>query len=143
MRRWAAGAVLVVYLVGMVMAVGWPDGWAVNRLIVRVHYRVLGLGVPLPWGPDTSAVLLNVLACIPPVALAVVLLPRVRWWWWVLVALLLSVAVELTQGLIGRRTEVSDVVANTVGALLGGLLGDVLLRRPRDRPVDKGERTTQ
>ena len=131
MRRTLALVVLGLYLVGMAVAVAWPDGWAVNRAVVDVHYRLVGLGLRPPWGPDGTAVLLNVVACIPPVAAAVVLIPRVPWWAWVGVGLLLSVSVELAQGLIGRATEVTDVLANTGGALIGALLGLALRRRGR------------
>ncbi|MGD8150454.1 VanZ family protein [Ornithinimicrobium sp. Y1694] len=125
MRRGIGFAALVLYLVGMAVAVGWPDGWEVNRLIVRIHFWVAGLGVPMPFGPDGTAVALNVLACIPPVALAVVLFRRTPWWAWGLAGILLSAAVEITQTLapVGRNGTVWDVVANGTGALIGGLLG--------------------
>lgn len=125
--RWAY-AVLGLYLLGMVVLVGWPDAWAINRLIVDLYFGLVGLGLPLRFGPDTFAVVLNVLACIPPVAAAVVLFRRVPWWAWVLLGLALSVSVEWAQGFIGRHVDPWDVVANTTGALLGALLGLALTR---------------
>lgn len=133
MSRSIGYAAFGLYLLGMAVAVGWPDGWEVNRAVVRVHFLLVGIGIPVPWGPGGTAVALNVLACIPPVAAAVVLFRRPPWWVWVLIGIGLSAAVETVQwlGPVGRHASVWDVVANGSGALLGGLLGAWL--RPAGR----------
>lgn len=123
---WWAVLLLLGYLVAMAVVVGWPDGWAVNRLIVRIYYDLGAMGMPWgPMGPDDLAMLLNVLICIPPVIAAMHVLPRSPWWLWVVLGFLLSCAVELTQFYsgIGRDGSVVDIALNTTGALIGGLIG--------------------
>lgn len=134
-RPWSAWVVLAAYLVGLILLVTWPDAWAVDRAIVRIYVFGLNhLGIPPSFGPPEWAVLLNVLVGIPPVAAVVVLLPRVRWWFWPVLALVLSLGVEFVQGYIGRLRDPLDVVANTLGALIGALLGRWWSARRGDRP---------
>jgi len=84
---------------------------------------------------DHVQFILNALMFTPLVVLGAVLVPRVRWSEWVVLAFVISGAVELFQGFVlpSRYAEFADVVANTLGALLGALLVQAvrLVRRKR------------
>lgn len=96
------------------------------------------LGGPAPdgfWILGGGQRLLNVLVFVPAGALAVLLLarwPRRAWLTAPLALVLLalfSVGIELTQlelARIDRACDVTDVVDNAAGAVLGGLLGALL-----------------
>lgn len=66
---------------------------------------------------------LNVLMFAPIVVLAGLTFPRQPWASWVVYAFVASCLVELGQGLFlpPRSAQMSDVVANTLGALLGAV----------------------
>ncbi|MBD5784997.1 VanZ family protein [Cellulosimicrobium terreum] len=146
------GAVLVVTL--------WPSpqsttapGWATATLDV-----LRGLGVPMTLPVlEASA---NVVMFLPFGLLGVPLVhgrSRARrdvpgaaaspWRALVIVTLAgaaLSTAIELTQHLLpGRVPTVQDVVLNTVGALLGGLLVTLLVLRRSGRGTTPRRRTPQ
>ena len=75
----------------------------------------------------------NILAVVPVTALGSALWPRPKWWAWALGGLVGATLVELIQGILlpHRSPTVVDVVANTLGALLGAVAVDVLRRRRR------------
>ena len=134
MRRRSGTAVAVgaaVVLVGILL---WPDGWAVNRLVVRVYVVFLDLGVPPAVTPEHYAALLNVLAFVPLGWLGVAVLRRRPW---VVVAALgaASALVETAQLWPGLRREPSlvDVACNVAGAALGVLAASVVAGRARRR----------
>ena len=68
--------------------------------------------------------LCNVVLLVPFAVLGSLVLPRWSWQDWTAWGFLLAGAVELTQGLVlsGRDASYADVVANTLGALLGAWL---------------------
>ena len=68
--------------------------------------------------------LCNVVLLVPFAVLGSLALPRWSWRDWTAWGFLLAGAVELTQGLLlpGRDASYADVVANTLGALLGAWL---------------------
>lgn len=80
----------------------------------------------------------NILIMVPLAAALVLLWPRVRWERWTVVAFSLSAIVETSQALFfpNRVPAFSDVVANTMGVLLGSA-GSALLWwwRVQRRPV--------
>lgn len=122
---WWAYAVLVAYLAGLLVLVLWPEGSLLFRLQLQLG-EWLWTVVPYSWMPfERLSFVLNALVAVPAAALAMVLLPRSRWWHWALLAGVLSVGVELVQWryLPERSPELSDVVANTLGAGVGALLG--------------------
>lgn len=136
-RRWAWWG-----LAALAPVVGWllfaPSGWVINRLVVWLWYHPWSWGLlPKDSTPEGFSVVLNVMLTIPLAALLVLALPRLRWWWVVVAGIAVgSITTELVQTLAlgGRSGELLDVVANTVGGLLGSLLGvavDHLLRRRR------------
>lgn len=76
----------------------------------------------------------NILLFVPFGALAMLLLPRIRWWYALAAALLFSTTAELLQMLATDRTSsLQDVVANTLGAAIG-ILALALAKRKADNP---------
>lgn len=133
-------ALAVVYVVGLAVLVAGPWGWPLNRLTVRLYtfFRYDWSIAPDWMGPEHYGVLLNVVLFVPAGALLAVVARR-PWWWATLVALAASTAIELVQWLwLEREGGWSDVGANTLGALLGALLGAGIVRRAtraRRRPA--------
>ena len=125
--RLLAVLVLLLYPLGAGALLLTSDGWAVNRLNVRIWYVVTGaVGLREQITPEMFAALANVALFVPFFAALAVLVPT---WWWVAAGAGLSIAVELYQGEIGtREQDVVDILANTAGAALGVGLG-LLVRR--------------
>lgn len=124
--RVLAALVLLLYPLAAGALLLTSDGWAVNRLNVRLWYTVTGaVGLREQITPEMFAALANVVLFVPFFAALAVLVPT---WWWVLGGAALSGAVELYQGGIGREQDVVDVFANTAGAALGVGLA-LLVRR--------------
>ena len=107
-----------------------PDGWAINRLNVAVWIAVTKpLGLMGTTTPEQFAAVMNVLVFVPVLAALAVLRPT---WWWAALAAAGSVLVELYQrGLGTREPDLGDVLANTLGAVLGVGLGLLALRAAR------------
>ncbi len=74
--------------------------------------------------------MLNVVACRPLSLLGSLLWPRPTWRDWTAVGFVASLVVEAFQAVAlgARQATHADVVANTLGMLLGALLG-LLVRR--------------
>lgn len=116
---------------------GWillsSDGWAINRLNLRIWQRTLGpLDLLQTITPEQFADGMNVVLFVPFFLALAVLVPT---WWWVLVGLALSAGVELYQARLDgtRIPEAIDVVTNTLGALLGVALGRWIMGALRSR----------
>ncbi|WP_347042350.1 VanZ family protein [Brachybacterium nesterenkovii] len=107
-----------------------PDGWAINRLNVAVWIAVTKpLGLMGTTTPEQFAAVMNVLVFVPVLAALAVLRPT---WWWAALAAAGSVGVELYQMSLGtREPDLGDVLANTLGAVLGVGLGLLALRAAR------------
>ncbi|WP_270408242.1 VanZ family protein [Brachybacterium paraconglomeratum] len=135
--RLLAALVLLLYPLGAGALLLTSDGWAVNRLNVRIWYAVTGsVGLREQITPEMFAALANVALFVPFFAALAVLVPT---WWWVAAGAGLSIAVELYQGEIGTRDQdLVDILANTAGAALGVGLGllvrRVAVRRSARRP---------
>ncbi|MDJ1370121.1 VanZ family protein [Gulosibacter molinativorax] len=135
-RRGASRTILWVAfglcVAGVLAIVFLPIGWMLNRLIVWLYYAGKSLGMPgvvtLGWYEFG----LNVLLFAVPVALASLLWRRVPWWVWPLLALVVSGGIEVVQLVfLPREFSLRDVVANTLGAVLGAAV--VALARARGR----------
>ena len=129
--RRVRAALLVAYLVALVAIVIGPWGWALNRLTVAlyVQFRYDWPVAPAWARPEHYGYLLNILLFVPMGALAVVITRR-PWWLVTLAAALASSAIEIVQSLyLTRFGDPNDVVANTLGALIGAVAVSVL-RRP-------------
>ena len=141
--RLLAALVLLLYPLAAGALLLTSDGWAVNRLNVRVWYSVTGaVGLREQITPEMFAALANVALFVPFFAALAVLVPT---WWLVAAGAGLSFAVELYQGEIGtREQDLVDILANTAGAALGVGLGLLVRRlagrharnRRTERPAD-------
>lgn len=142
MARRAGSAVAVVLAVALCGVLLWPDGWAVNRLVVRVYLVFLDLGVPTSVTPEHYAAMLNVLAFVALGWLGVAVLGR-RPVAVVAVLAAASVLAETAQLWPALRREASllDVACNVTGALIGAGAASLLVgltRRRADRLEDTG-----
>ena len=129
--RWIAAIALALYagLLGVVLLS--PRSTTQSELVSRLVAELVQLGVPDSLVTFARAeVLMNAVIVVPLTFLGSLVLRRLRWQDWTTYAFLGSIAVELVQGLLlpNRQSSFSDIVANTVGALLGALLA-LLLRR--------------
>lgn len=96
-----------------------------TQVVSTVTDQLLAIGVSPTLADGTRVEFaLNVAMFVPPVVVAALLLPRIRWSEWVVIAFVVSGAVELVQGLLlpDRSATFSDVVANTLGGLIAGVL---------------------
>ncbi len=112
----AAGAALLVV-----------GGWTVNRFFVAVHVVGLRLGVR-GMSPEDYAAVANVAGFVPLGLLLVLGWPRVWAWVWPVGLAAASGGAELVQAQIGREPSVQDVALNTVGAVVGTVLGVLSLK---------------
>lgn len=124
-----------VYVVALALLVHAPWSWALNRatVVLYVFFRSDASVAPAGALPEHYGVLLNVLLFVPLGAF-LALLGRWAWWWVMLPAVIVSGAIETVQGVwLDREASWSDVVANTVGALLGAVAVSLLARARRRR----------
>ena len=142
----------------------------VRKVVFVVYVAVLGfvllnprVSVPndsVGWGNDLAGSLgapqwlleqhrfefvVNVLVFVPLAVLGRWAWPGRAAWQWAVVGAAASVAVEVVQGLAlpERSATLVDVVANTTGAVLGGLVAALLSRRRTaggTRPTSPGAR---
>ncbi|MBM7476511.1 VanZ family protein [Curtobacterium herbarum] len=129
--RRVAGVLAVAYGVAVVLIGFWgtpvdasAQPW-LDRLIGAAQRR----GAP-GWFDYVMIESLANVAFFVPLGLLVVLLAGARWWWAGAGAgLLVSATIETGQALFlpARFATIDDVVANTMGAVLGAVLGVVLL----------------
>ena len=120
------------YLVALAVVVTGPWGWMLNRFTVWLYVQFRS-DVPIaPAGalPEHYGFALNVVLFLPLGALMALVTGR-PWWWIALVACTGSIAVELVQWRwLDRVGDWRDVLANTMGAVVGA--GAVILAS-RDR----------
>lgn len=109
-------------------------------VVTRAELWLAGHGAPaMATEPGRVEFMLNTAMFAPVAFLAALTFPRHPWANWVVYALVASGGVELLQGLYlpPRSAQFEDVVANTLGALLGALPAAVvtrLLGRSGQRP---------
>jgi len=130
LRRWVI-ALAVLYIVALACIVFWPvpvdrniDG-PLLHLINWLHRH----GAPGWFRYSTIEFGANIVLFIPVGVFIVVLAGARRWWWAVLVGFAASCTIELCQLLFlsSRFATLNDVIANTSGAVVGALLGLILL----------------
>ncbi|MDT0202379.1 VanZ family protein [Nocardioides sp. AE5] len=119
MRRFLLAA-FAVYVAVAAYLVFWPQPDTPGGAVASVSDLFAWLGLD-GFGPVQVEIALNVLLFVPLTVLGAVLWPQVRAWQWVVIAMVATLAIESTQyvALPGRSATVSDLIANTSGAILG------------------------
>ena len=128
-RRPLLSLVTLAYLA----LVGWltltpdPTNGSADTLLVRVAARMQRED-PLSWVTASRLEFLANIGLFVPVGLFLVLLVGTRLWWLATLAgFAMTVGIELAQRSIpGRVPDERDIVANTLGTLLGVVVGVVL-----------------
>lgn len=132
-RRWAV-ALAGSYVVGLGVLVSAPWGWELNRFTVWLYviFRYYWPLAPDWTGPAHYGIALNVVLFVPLGAMLVALTRRPGWA--VLGCLAGSALIELVQWRwLEREGGWTDVVANTLGAVIGAVVVS-LVTRDRSRP---------
>ena len=130
-ERVTLSGIALALCVGVVLlATMWPApidaGFSstITRFLDVLHRN----GIPEWFGYNKLEFSANILMFLPLGFLVTMILPAKTWWLALLMCPLLSVSIELTQGalLAARFATVSDVIANSSGALLGILFAVIL-----------------
>jgi glycopeptide antibiotics resistance protein len=122
---------LVACIAAVLLATMWPTpldhGYAtsIDKFLSVLHRN----GVPQWFGYNKLEFFANVVMFIPLGFLVTMLLPGKVWWLALVLCPALSVGIEFAQGalLSARFATVSDVIANSIGAVIGAIFA-VLLR---------------
>ena len=139
------GPALVVYCLLLLLALLWPTSTQQSAMVTWLGHVLSGLGAPHRYVEfGRLEVVMNAIIVAPVTLLATFVRPSYSWRDWTALAFCLACVVELVQGLLlpDRHPSFSDVVANTLGALLGALLG-LGVRRAfvgKSPPSGKGHR---
>lgn len=119
--RALSAAALMLLTTGAAVLLLTPNGYGLNRLNVQLWYLLSTPAIRRVTSPELYADMWNVLLFVPIFAAFALWVPR---WWIAGLGAALSSAVELYQGQLGSRdSSLTDVLTNTVGALLGTGLG--------------------
>lgn len=130
--RRSAIAVLAGLLTIAAWCFFWPDGSLIGSILVSIWSWL----TPTPWlhdhiGPRVVEQGMNAAVFVPLTACLVLAFPhiRIRVWW--ILSALCSCSIELFQLLFlpGRVFDPVDAVSNSIGGILGSILGLMLLRR--------------
>lgn len=124
--RTALAAALVAWAVLLVAVLLAPSTAGPDWLIFTIADGLGRTGLPSGLvSPRRVEFTLNVAAFVPLSLLATMLWPRPTWRDWTAVGFAASFVVEVAQALVldTRAATHSDVVANTLGTLVGALLG--------------------
>lgn len=133
--RKLATALLVLYGLGVLVVGFWG-----SPVDAGAHPQILGalglvhrLGLPAWFGYAALEFTANVLFFVPLGLLVVLRLGTRAWWAGAAAGLVVSSAIEVGQALFlpARFASLDDVLANTSGAVIGALVGVVVLGRSR------------
>ena len=140
-RVWLASLGLVMCVALILLATMWPtpldQGYqgAVDKVLVVLHRN----GIPEWFGYNKLEFSANIALFIPLGFLLALLLPQNRWWLALVLCPALSVAIELVQRVLldARVSSAMDVLANSIGALIGILMAATIraLVYARDQKV--------
>ncbi|TNM44171.1 hypothetical protein FHP29_05545 [Nocardioides albidus] len=100
-------------------------------MVLHVWELLIDVGVsPTLATPTRVEALVNAAMFVPPVALAVVALPRLRWLEVVGLGFITSLGVEVVQAILldARTAQAVDLASNTTGALIGAAAGATFRR---------------
>jgi glycopeptide antibiotics resistance protein len=123
-RRRLFGTALAVYALLLVTVLLQPVPTVAAGTVGHVEGWLTTLGAPAAVTvPGRVEMMLNAAMFAPVTLLAALTWPRVHWANWVVYGFVGSALVEVVQGLLlsARSAEFVDVVANTLGALVGAL----------------------
>lgn len=131
---------LVAYLLLLLYALLTPSAATLSSSVSWVAEALRDLGAPeRVLVPDRVEFLCNVAILVPATALGSLLWPSANWRDWTAYGFVFAGTIEVLQGLLlpERSATYVDVVANTLGALTGGVLVSVVrlayARRPKWR----------
>lgn len=129
---WTLAAVYALVVV-LVATAGSPVDGGIHPWLVRAIAVGQRLGAPGWLGYDAVEFTANVVFFVPFGFFVLLLFGARAWWVGMLGGFLASCAIETVQALFlpARFASVDDVVANTSGAVLGVLVGVVVLGRAR------------
>ena len=115
---------MAVYLVVVAFIVWWPSAAVATESVNGIWSVAQEAGAPAWLSPTTVEFVTNVLLFVPLSLIGSTFRPDWRWGRWLLTGLAGTLLIELVQLLFlpGRSAAVVDVVANTLGALVGYLL---------------------
>ncbi|WP_051276784.1 VanZ family protein [Marmoricola sp. URHB0036] len=119
-----AGLPLLLYVLVLAVVLFSPTSH-LQTALVNDLVRVLQAVLPDSWVTFTRVeVLMNAVIIAPVSLLGSRVWPRLRWQDWTAYGFVGASTVELIQGVLlpGRHASFSDIVANTIGALLGAVL---------------------
>jgi glycopeptide antibiotics resistance protein len=136
-RRAVLPLVTVVYLVAVAGITldpvpGNPAGNPLLRSVLRAVSSLPGLG----WVDDAVAEFTaNVLLFVPMGVLFTLLLGVWRWWLAVAIGVFATLAIEFAQRFLPARvSDPRDLLANTLGTLIGVAVVALVARRPAENP---------
>ena len=136
---------LGVYGAFLAVVLLWPRGSFPSDVVIHVADALTRFGVPgVVVAGSRVEFALNALMVVPLVWLAALVWPRWSWERWTAYAFAGSCAVELLQGLFlpMRSAQFADVVANTLGAAAGAIVGRFMgTARRGDASSGLGERS--
>ena len=122
-RQWL-GAVLLAAVFGTILLITmWPapvdKGYSgsIDKVLTVMHRH----GIPNWFGYNHLEFTANIVMFVPLGFLVALLLTQRLWWLALIICPAFSVSIELTQAafLAARFATVSDVVSNSIGALVG------------------------
>ena len=122
-RLQIAAGILVAYAIAVLTVTLWPTpvdhGFqpSISRFLGVLHRH----GLPVWFGYNKLEFGANIAMFLPAGFLVALLLPARRWWIALLICPAISIGIELTQAIFlsARFATVNDVIANSLGAVLG------------------------
>jgi VanZ family protein len=129
-----ARLLLAVYAVLLLVALFSPTSDRQSAAVEWLGRVLSGLGFPAGITSFTRLeVVMNAVIIAPVTFLASLVRPSYGWRDWTALGFVAALTVEALQGLLlpGRHAALSDIVANTLGALLGAVLARTVVRRGR------------
>lgn len=120
--RRVLGGLLALEVLGIAWLVLSPTAVAPSTVVLHIGRLMRSLGLPR-WLADAGLIefTLNVALFVPLAALCALLWTRPKVWMWILGGFLLSSGLEWLQleFLSGRSSTSRDIIANTLGTILG------------------------
>lgn len=135
----AARVLLVPYAIALALIVWLPSSAAsrVTGIAFRIaQYVSEHAGISLSTSYTVFEFLANIALFVPFGLLVAAAWPRTNAWWIILLGFSASATIELVQTLLpSRYPTLSDVIANTLGAIIGCCAARLFAPRPRNEPV--------